>query len=127
MSLDPAAACLRCWEHEDCVDHPELGLACASGAVTLVGVHEHNQIAMETFERGNLNIVFPGDGKVDPSVYDHGYGDFGGDYGDNLGNGSGVGRAVGSPEAYATLEPQQATARTVVSHFMSTLPALMAR
>ena len=126
MSLDPAAACLRCWEHEDCVDHPELGLACASGAVTLVGVHEHNEIAMETFERVPLNIVFPGDGKVDPSVYGHGYGDFGGDYGDNLGNGSGVGRAVGSPEAYATLEPQ-ATARTVVSHFMSTLPALMAR
>ena len=32
--LDPAIAALRCWEHEDCLEHPELALACAGGAVT---------------------------------------------------------------------------------------------
>ena len=29
--LDHAAACLRCWEHEDCLEHPELALACGPG------------------------------------------------------------------------------------------------
>ena len=32
--LDPAVATLRCWEHEDCLEHPELALACAGGIVT---------------------------------------------------------------------------------------------
>ena len=31
--FDPAVAALRCWEHEDCLEHPELGRACAGGAV----------------------------------------------------------------------------------------------
>ena len=31
--LDPAVASLRCWVHEDCLEHPELALACAGGAV----------------------------------------------------------------------------------------------
>ena len=33
-----AVAALRCWEHEDCLEHPELALACADGASTPVGV-----------------------------------------------------------------------------------------
>jgi len=32
--LDPAVAALRCWVHEDCLEHPELALACAGGAAT---------------------------------------------------------------------------------------------
>ena len=32
--LDPAVAALRCWEHEDCLEHPELALACANGVST---------------------------------------------------------------------------------------------
>ena len=28
---DPALAPVRCWEHEDCLEHPELALACADG------------------------------------------------------------------------------------------------
>ena len=36
--LDPAVAALRCWEHEDCREHPELALACADGKVTPVGM-----------------------------------------------------------------------------------------
>ena len=35
--LDPVVAALRCWEHEDCLEHPELGLACADGRVTRLG------------------------------------------------------------------------------------------
>ena len=27
---DPALAPVRCWEHEDCLEHPELALACAT-------------------------------------------------------------------------------------------------
>lgn len=30
-ALEPRFATLRCWEHEDCVDHPELGLVCCEG------------------------------------------------------------------------------------------------
>ena len=30
--LDPQNAPFRCWEHEDCREHPELALACAAGA-----------------------------------------------------------------------------------------------
>ncbi len=30
-SNDPSLAVLRCWEHEDCLEHPELALACADG------------------------------------------------------------------------------------------------
>ena len=30
--LDPAAASLRCWEHEDCLEHPELGVVCERDA-----------------------------------------------------------------------------------------------
>ena len=30
-ALEPRFATLRCWEHEDCVDHPELGLVCCDG------------------------------------------------------------------------------------------------
>jgi len=29
--LDPAVAALRCWVHEDCLEHPGLALACAGG------------------------------------------------------------------------------------------------
>ena len=28
---DPALAPVRCWEHEDCLEHPELAHACAGG------------------------------------------------------------------------------------------------
>ena len=31
-TVDPQTAVLRCWEHEDCREHPDLGLACASAA-----------------------------------------------------------------------------------------------
>ena len=30
--LDPAVAMLRCWEHEDCLEHPELALECERDA-----------------------------------------------------------------------------------------------
>lgn len=30
-ALDPCFATLRCWEHDDCREHPELGLACGDG------------------------------------------------------------------------------------------------
>ena len=33
--LDPTVAALRCWEHEDCLEHPALALACAGGHATL--------------------------------------------------------------------------------------------
>ena len=36
-TLDHTMALFRCWEHEDCVEHPELGLACADGRVTRLG------------------------------------------------------------------------------------------
>ena len=29
--LDPTVASLRCWVHEDCLEHPDLALACAEG------------------------------------------------------------------------------------------------
>ena len=35
--LDPAVAALRCWVHEDCLEHPELALACADGRVSCLG------------------------------------------------------------------------------------------
>ena len=35
--LDHTMALFRCWEHEDCVEHPDLGLACADGRVTRLG------------------------------------------------------------------------------------------
>ena len=38
QALDPAVAALRCWEHEDCREHPELALACADGRSTPVGI-----------------------------------------------------------------------------------------
>ena len=33
--LDPQNAAFRCWEHEDCLEHPELALACAEGRVPI--------------------------------------------------------------------------------------------
>ena len=30
MSHDGTVACVRCWEHEDCREHPELAVACAA-------------------------------------------------------------------------------------------------
>jgi len=38
MSLEPAHAPFRCWEHEDCLEHPELALACADGAHTALAM-----------------------------------------------------------------------------------------
>ena len=32
--LDPENAAFRCWEHEDCLEHPGLAIACAAGAQT---------------------------------------------------------------------------------------------
>ena len=40
--LDPQNAPFRCWEHEDCLDHPELALACADGS----------QVGLSMFEAG---------------------------------------------------------------------------
>ena len=37
-ALEPRFATLRCWEHEDCIDHPELGLVCATGQPTFCQV-----------------------------------------------------------------------------------------
>ena len=36
--LDPQNAAFRCWEHEDCLEHPELALACADGSRTALAM-----------------------------------------------------------------------------------------
>ena len=36
--LDPQNAPFRCWDHEDCLEHPELALACAGGERTALAM-----------------------------------------------------------------------------------------
>ena len=61
-----AVAALRCWEHEDCLEHPELALACADGASTPVGVAGSgacdNLTTHETIYGGNGDTSSDGDG-----------------------------------------------------------------
>ena len=38
MSLEPAHAPFRCWEHEDCLEHPALAIACAGGERTALAM-----------------------------------------------------------------------------------------
>jgi len=52
--LDPQNASFRCWEHEDCLEHPELALACADGS----------RVGLSMFEAGCNTYVgaWSGDG-----------------------------------------------------------------
>ena len=64
--LDPAVAALRCWEHEDCLEHPELALACADGRSTPVGMSGDGGLdSLNThatrWNRGSVNF-YSGDG-----------------------------------------------------------------
>ena len=38
MSLEPIHAPFRCWDHGDCLEHPELALACADGSRTALAM-----------------------------------------------------------------------------------------
>ena len=37
-TTDLELAASRCWEHDDCLEHPELGVACAAGQTTFCQV-----------------------------------------------------------------------------------------
>lgn len=45
MSHDDTPACLRCWEHADCLEHPELAVACAAAEDRRVyPIHHHGAV-----------------------------------------------------------------------------------
>ena len=68
--LDPAVAALRCWEHEDCREHPELGRACAGGAVvySVAGVSDffsHKMSGYPPFGNNYGRAIGDGEGDGD--------------------------------------------------------------
>jgi len=77
-ALEPRFAMLRCWEHEDCLEHPELALACANGMpiVWAAGVAEGP----------SEGTVQSGFATAQP-------------YGDGFGHGVGNGDGFGAPQA----------------------------
>ena len=76
---DPSLASLRCWGHEDCLEHPELALACGPRACPQLPVGD---------EQPWMECGFP-----------NGWGD-GEAFGDGRGYGSNGGGGVGSPMEY---------------------------
>ena len=83
--LDPAVAALRCWVHEDCLEHPELALACAAGLATewAAGVAEgtHGAFLTDWSFGDGYGYTNGGGGGVD---------DFNGEGQDGGGRGSGL-------------------------------------
>ena len=86
--LDPAVAPLRCWEHEDCLEHPELALACADGASTPVGV-----AGSGACDNLTTHETIYGDGNGDTSSDGDGLGNMWGSW-------SGEGNGHGLPGTY---------------------------
>ena len=55
--LDPAHAPFRCWEHEDCLEHPELAFACAGGEPFVMRMYPCGAVAGEGQGWGDGNAV----------------------------------------------------------------------
>ena len=79
--LDPENAPFRCWEHEDCLEHPDLAIVCAGGtraaALAMFDIYVYDG----AFEDVSGDVLHPGGGTGD------GYGSSGGG-----GDSSSVGR-----------------------------------
>ena len=84
---DPVLAPLRCWEHEDCLEHPDLGLACAGGRATVVLMSADARYMVAT-----SGYPARGDGYA-CSAHDNERGEWYGHYTAWLGDGSGDGDA----------------------------------
>ena len=77
---DPSLVPLRCWEHEDCLEHPELALACGPRACPQSPVGD---------ERPWMGCGFP-----------DGWGEQDETFGDGRGYGSNSGGGTGTPLEY---------------------------
>ena len=99
--LDPENAPFRCWEHEDCLEHPDLAIVCAGGtraaALAMFDIYVYDG----AFEDVSGDVLHPGGGTGD------GYGSSGGG-----GDSSSVGRYFPYP---AVTPASAATARIVVA------------
>ena len=99
---DPALAPVRCWEHEDCLEHPELALACAEGREAEWTVMD---VGFDLYEdrrgEGGSESWPSGHGRWTPGVGDGDWPEtgvgaecgtsYGGGYGDGINNDNGDG------------------------------------
>lgn len=97
-AYDPQLAPVRCWEHEDCIDHPELGVVCATGQPTFcqVGTAGHWTMLTVAWSRGGerwADYIGGDDPLQAHSSEDDSYGGYGDGY--RYGNAYGDGRGSG--------------------------------
>ena len=95
---DPSLAPLRCWEHDDCLEHPELARAC--GAVTHPAWPNPTETTYCLDERVGYEtrgIVLSGTGVGDGFQNGGGRGE---PYGHGAGYGVGLGNVFGGGEGH---------------------------
>ena len=56
---DPVFAFVRCWEHDDCAEHPELAMACGSTVPPITGVEDRLFVSAHIIGMGPFEHVWP--------------------------------------------------------------------
>jgi len=98
--LDLAA--IRCWEHDDCLEHPELGVACAAGQTTFCQVGTGGDWSIAFAYPSETSAILPASIFVDDLENHHGGFGFGFGSGglDGDGDGESPGEGTGSYHGY---------------------------
>lgn len=93
-TTDLELAASRCWKHDDCLEHPELGVACAAGQTTFcqVGTGGDWSIAF-AFPHGMESCLDPA--SLYANALENHHGGFGFGYGSGLDDGDGDGEPPG--------------------------------
>lgn len=87
---DPVFAFVRCWEHDDCAEHPELAMACGPKALSL---------RVDTFANVIVGDVLDWTGPLSDGSGD-GEGEFGSGNGDGFSFRAGAGWGVGDGDVH---------------------------